>query len=342
MSSSPAAAEPRKLRWGVLSVSKFAMAKLLPAVRKSERNSIHAIASRGLDRARQATHQLGASKAYGSYEELLSDPEIDVVYNPLPNHLHLEWTVKAAVAGKHVLCEKPLGMNAAEVKQMITARDKFGVQIMEAFMVRTHPQWLAAREIVRSGEIGEVRAFLAGFSYFNIDPANIRNVADAGGGAIYDIGCYCVTTSRFILEQEPSRVTCLIDRDPTFKTDRLASAILDYPGAQAIFTVSTQSVPFQRTQIVGTKGRIEMEIPVNALPDRPQRIFVDIGGALDRSGIRTVEFPTVDQYTVQADEFAAAVLGEKPIAVTLEDSLANMRVLDALLRSGASGRWETP
>lgn len=330
------------MRWGVLSVSKFAMTKLLPATRNSNRNSIDAIASRDLGRARQAASQIGAPKAYGTYDELLSDSEIDVVYNPLPNHLHLEWTVKAAAAGKHVLCEKPLGMNAAEVKQMIAARDKYGVQIMEAFMIRTHPQWLAAREIVRSGEIGDVRAFIAGFSYFNTDPGNIRNIAGAGGGAIYDIGCYCVTTSRFILEQEPSRVTCLIDRDPTFQTDRLASAILDYPGAQAIFTVSTQMVPFQRTQIVGTKGRVEMEIPINAPPDRPQRIFVDTGGALDRSGIRTVEFPVVDQYSIQADEFAAAVLGEKPVAVPLEDSLANMRILDALLRSGASGRWETP
>lgn len=331
----------RKLRWGVLGVSKFAMTKLLPGMLASPLHEIRAIASRDRAKAEGALERLRATRAYGRYEDLLADSEIDAIYNPLPNHLHVDWSIQAAAAGKHVLCEKPLGMNAAEVERLIAARDKYGVKIMEAFMVRMHPQWLRVQEILRSGELGPVRGFVGGFCYNNVDPANIRNVAEAGGGAMYDIGCYCVITARLAFAEEPRRVVCTAERDPNFGTDRLASAILEFPSGQAIFTVSTQAVPFQRTQILGTKGRIEVEIPVNSPPDRPTRIFVDLGGALDRSGIRTEEFATVDQYTIQGDEFAKAVWGEREIPVSLEDSLANMKVLDALLRSAGSGMWET-
>jgi predicted dehydrogenase len=331
-----------KLRWGVLSVSKFAMTKLLPATMKSSANEITAVASRDLGRATEAAAQLGAGKAYGSYEELLADPDIDVIYNPLPNHLHVPWAIKAAEAGKHVLCEKPLGLNAAQVRELIAARDRTGKVVMEAFMVRTHPQWLRVREIIRSGEIGDVRAFVAAFSYTNVDPNNVRNKADIGGGALYDIGCYCITTARWAFEREPQRVACTIERDPAFGTDRLSSALLDFAPGQATFTVSTQINPFQRTQIIGTKGRIEVEIPVNSLTDRPMRLHIDVGGALDRSGIRTEEIPACDQYTIQADELARAIRGERDAAVPLEDSLANVQVIDAAFSAAESGRWEVP
>lgn len=328
------------LRWGVLGVSKFAMTKLLPAVQKSEHNRITAIASRDLERARQAAAQLGAPAAFGSYEELLADPEIDVIYNPLPNHLHVPWSVRAAEAGKHVLCEKPVSMNAAEVGALVDAARRHGVVIMEAFMVRTHPQWLRAREILRSGELGQLRTMIAAFSYHNVDGANIRNKAGIGGGALYDIGCYAIQWMRFLTGEEPKQAAALIDHDSGFGTDRLVSALLDFPSAQGVLTVSTQTVPYQRFQVLGTKGRVELEIPVNAPPDRPTRLLADMGGALDGSTIRVEEFGPLDQYTIQADEFARAVRGERAPAVSLADSAANMRVIDAIFRAAAAGRWE--
>lgn len=331
----------QKLRWGVLGVSRFAMMKLLPATVRSEHNEVFAIGSRDLARSQQAAAQLGATRAYASYEEILADPEIDVVYIPLPNHMHKEWAIRSLRAGKHVLCEKPLGLNAGEVHEMIAERDRAGRQLMEAFMVRTQPAWVRAKAIVDSGELGELRSVIAAFSYNNLDAANIRNKADAGGGGIYDIGCYCINFARFILSAEPLRVASVIQRDPNWATDRLASAVLEFPQQQAVFTCSTQTVPYQRFHVLGNKGRVEIEIPVNSPPDRPTRLFVDIGGALDASGIRVEIFETADQYTIQADEFARALRGERPLPMTLEDSLANMRVIDAVFRSAETGRFES-
>ncbi|HSM76070.1 MAG TPA: Gfo/Idh/MocA family oxidoreductase, partial [Bryobacteraceae bacterium] len=270
----------RKLRFGVLGAAGIALRKVIPAMQKGQSCEITGIASRDLNKARDAARSLGIPKSYGSYEELLGDPDIDAVYNPLPNHLHIPWSVRAAEAGKHVLCEKPLALDAAGVRELIAARDRYGVKIGEAFMVRTHPQWLRAKEIVRSGEIGPLRAILGAFSYFNNDPSNIRNIPEYGGGGLMDIGCYPIFTSRFLFGEEPSRVSGLLELDPEMKTDRLSSAILDFPSGQAIFTCSTQMVPYQRMQILGTKGRVEIEIPFNAPPDRRCRIFVDIGGDL--------------------------------------------------------------
>ena len=281
-------------------------------------------------------------KAYGSYEELLEDPEIDAIYNPLPNHLHVPWTIKAAQAGKHVLCEKPLALTAAEAEELIPVRDATHVKIGEAFMVRTHPQWLRAREIVQSGAIGELRCILSAFSYFNRDAGNIRNIPDYGGGAVMDIGCYPITMSRFFFGREPARVVGLIDRDPEMKTDRLSSAILDFSPGQAVFTCSTQLVPFQRMQVFGTKGRIELEIPYNIPPDEPSRIFVDDGSQLGGGSARVEVFPAADQYAIQADAFSRAILDDTEAPVPLEDAVANMRVIEAVLRSGDTGRWETP
>lgn len=329
-----------KVRWGVLGVANIAVKKVIPAMQRGQRSTVTAIASRDLNRAREAAGQLGLSRAYGSYEELLADPEIDAIYNPLPNHLHVPWSIKAAEAGKHVLCEKPISLTAEECRKLMEARDSTGVKIGEAFMVRTHPQWLRARELIRSGEIGELRAITSNFSYFNRDPKNIRNVPDFGGGGVMDIGCYPITMSRFLFGREPVRVVGLIDRDPEMGIDRLSSAMLDYAPGQATFTCSTQLTPFQRMQIFGTKRRIEIEVPYNIPPDRPSRIFIDDGSELAGRSARMEEFPTADQYTIQGDEFSKAIEENGEVPVPLENALANMRVIEAVLRSGETGRWE--
>ncbi|MBK5291117.1 MAG: Gfo/Idh/MocA family oxidoreductase [Acidobacteriia bacterium] len=331
-----------KVRWGILGVSKFAMSKSAPALCRGSAGEVRAVASRDAARARAAADQLGVPIAYGSYEELLADPEIDAIYNPLPNHMHVPWSIRAAEAGKHVLCEKPLGLSASEVRQLIAVRDRKGVRIGEAFMVRVHPQWIRAKEIVNSGELGELRAVTGHFSYFNRDPRNIRNRLDVGGGALLDIGCYPIFVARFLFGAEPRRVAGLLERDPEMRTDRLTSALLEFPGGQCAFTCSTQLVPHQRIQVLGAKGRVELEIPFNAPPDRPTRLSVDLGGALDGSQIRVETFAVADQYVLQADAFSGAVLGEMEVPVTLENSLGNMQSIEALFRSAESGRWENP
>jgi predicted dehydrogenase len=331
-----------RLRWGVLGVARIATAKVIPAMKQSERSEVTAIASRDLQRAIDASRALAIPKAYGSYEELLADPEIDAVYNPLPNHLHVQWTIRAAEAGKHVLCEKPIALTVAEARRLIDVRDRTGVQIQEAFMVRTHPQWIEARELVRNGRIGTLRSMLGHFSYFNDDPANIRNVPEFGGGGLMDIGCYLINTSRFIFEGEPRRVSGLIDRDPVLGIDRMASMLLDFGTGHLAGTCSTQMVAFQRMQILGTSGRIEIEIPFNAPPDRPCRIVVDSGADPFGGGADTIEMSVCDQYTIQADLFSAAVLAGRPVPSPLEDAVANMACIEAVFRSAESGRWEAP
>jgi predicted dehydrogenase len=332
----------RKIRWGVLGAARIGRTKVIPAMQRSEEGEVTALASRSLDTARAAAGPLGIAKAYGSYEELLADRDVDAVYIPLPNHLHVPWSIKAAEAGKHVLCEKPIALDAAEARSLLAVRDRTGVLIQEAFMVRTHPQWMAVREEVRRGRIGDLRAVQMAFSYFNRDPANVRNQAGIGGGALMDIGCYPIVLSRFLFGEEPVRVIASIDRDPDFGTDRLTSALLEFRGGHTSFTCSTQLVPYQRTQILGTKGRIEVEIPVNAPPDRPCRIFFDDGRDAMGSGLETRTFEVCDQYTLQADLLSRAIREGRPAPEPLEDSVANMEVIDALMRSAASGTWERP
>jgi predicted dehydrogenase len=331
-----------KVRWGVLGVAGIAVRKVIPAMQQGEWSQIVAIASRDRHKAETAAGDLGIARAYGSYDELLRDPEIEAIFNPLPNHLHVPWTLKAIEAGKHVLCEKPLSMSADEARTLLAARDRAGVKVGEAFMVRTHPQWLRTREIVQSGRIGALRSISGFFSYFNRDPANIRNVHEWGGGALMDIGCYPITTSRFIFGEEPSRVLGLIERDPDMKTDRLTSAILDFPSGPSIFTCSTQLVPYQRMQFFGTKGRVEIEIPFNAPRERPCRIFVDDGRDIFGGGITKEEFPICDQYAIQGDAFSRAIREGGGVPVSVEDAIKNMSVIDAVFRSAESGHWEKP
>ena len=311
-----------KIRWGVLGVAKIATTKVIPAMQRAANVEVAAIASRDVNKARAAAEQLGIPQAYGSYEELLADRSIDAIYNPLPNHLHVPWSIRAAEAGKHVLCEKPIALSVAQTRELIAARDKAGVKIGEAFMARTHPQWLRAAELVREGRIGELRVVSGYFSYFNRDPQNVRNIAAIGGGGIMDIGCYPITLSRMIFGAEPLRVHAFLDRDPEFKTDRLASVILEYPRGHASFTCSTQMVPYQKMHIFGTTGRIEIEIPFNAPPDKPTRIFVnDV----------VEEFPVCDQYTIQGELFSRAILENTEVPVPLEDALKNMAVIEKIL-----------
>jgi predicted dehydrogenase len=332
----------RKVLWGVLGAANIAVQKVIPAMQRGEWCEIAAIASRDANKAEQAAGDLDIPKAYGSYEDLLADPEIEAIYNPLPNHLHVPWSIRAAEAGKHVLCEKPVALDAHQARKLFEVQARTGVKIGEAFMVRTHPQWLRARELVRAGRIGDLRSIMGFFSYFNRDAANIRNVADWGGGGLMDIGCYPIYTSRFIFEEEPRRVMALLERDPEMQTDRLTSGMLDFPSGQSVFTCSTQLVPYQRMQLFGTTGRIEIEIPFNAPNHRPCHIFVDDGSDLFGAGVETESFPVCDQYTIQGDLFSRAIRGEGEVPVPLEDAIRNMAVIDALVKSADSGRWETP
>ena len=330
----------KKVTWGVLSTAKIGREKVIPAMQKGQWSQIGAIASRSLDSAQKVATELGIPKAYGSYEELLADPEIEAIYNPLPNDQHVAWTLAAARAGKHVLCEKPFSMNAQEAEQL---REVAGqVHIMEAFMVRFHPQWQRARELVRSGALGDLRTVQAFFSYFNRQSDNIRNRADVGGGALYDIGCYAIVAGRFLFESEPLRVITLIDRDPDFKTDRTASAMLDFgDGRRLDFTVSTQSVPFQRLQAIGTKQRLELVIPFNAPLGGSTDLLLDDGSQIGGVSAMRETLPPCDMYTLQGEAFSQAVRGEIPLPYGLDDAICNMRILDALFKSDQSGRWET-
>jgi len=331
-----------KVRWGVLSTAKIGLKKVIPAMQKGQYTTVAAIASRDLAMAKEAATSLGIPTAYGSYEELLADPNIDAIYNPLPNQLHVPWTIKAAEAGKHVLCEKPISMTVEEAKTLLAVRARTGVKIGEAFMVDCHPQWVRLRQLLGEGRIGELRSIVGFFSYFNINPANIRNKIETGGGGLMDIGCYLVHASRYAFAAEPTRVVALIDRDPEMHTDRLTSALLDFPGGQSIFTCSTQLVPYQRVQFLGTRGRIEIEIPCNAPPDRPTRIFIDDGRDLSGGGIVTETFSVCDQYTLQGDAFSRAILDDTEVPVSIEDAIKNMAVIEAIFNSARSGQWESP
>jgi predicted dehydrogenase len=331
----------KKIRWGVLSTANIGVKKVLPAMQRGHLSTVVAIASRDLTKARAVAAELNIPTTYGSYEELLADPNIDAIYNPLPNQLHVPWTIKAAEAGKHVLCEKPIAMTADEARTMLAVRERTGVLIGEAFMIRSHPQWLRTRELIDEGRIGTLRSMAAHFSYFNTDPANIRNKPETGGGALYDIGCYCIQAARYGFGAQPARVCGLIDRDPELETDRLTSALLDFTAGHAIFTSSTQLVPHQRVNFFGTKGRIEIEIPFNAPPDRPTRLFIDDGSDITGAHIVTESFPIVDQYTLQGDAFSRAILEGTPVPVSLEEGIANMAVIDAIFASAKSRQWES-
>jgi predicted dehydrogenase len=324
------------LRWGVLGVAKIALRQVIPAMQQGKLTVVTAIASRDLHKAEAAAEDLGIPKAYGSYEDLLADPDIDAVYNPLPNHLHVPWTLKALQAGKHVLCEKPIALDVSEAKALITAAAAYpDLRVMEAFMYRFHPQWIKARALVRDGEIGEVKAIHAHFSYFNDDPGNIRNMPEIGGGGMMDIGCYCISWPRFILDEEPTHVTGLMELDPVLQVDRLTSGMMVFNGVQATFTCSTQMAPYQRVTVHGTTGRLEVLIPANAPAGEATRILVQGAGAPPRE----ILIEAANQYTLQGDAFARAILEGKEVPTPLGDAVSNMEVIEAIVKGAKEGRW---
>ena len=333
----------RTVNWGVLSTAKIGVEKVIPAMQRGELTTIGAIASRDAAKAEAVAARLGIPRAYGSYEELLADPSIEAIYNPLPNHLHVPWTIRALEAGKSVLCEKPVALDAAEAQRLVEVSARTGCLVAEAFMVRHHPQWRKAKEIVAGGRIGEARAVQTLFSYYLTDPANIRNQAEIGGGGLYDIGCYAINTARYLFDAEPDRAIGLFDTDPVMRTDRMMSGLAEFgSGRQLAFTCATQLVPCQCVQIMGTHGRIEVEIPFNAPADEPTVLVVDDGRDLSGGGREVIELPAANQYTLQGDAFSRAVLGERPLEWTVADAVLNMRVIDAFFRSARSERWERP
>ena len=324
-----------KIRWGILSTAKIGTEKVIPAMQLGKYCKVTAISSRKLKKAKSAAKRLDIEKAYGSYEELLTDPDIDAVYIPLPNHLHVPWAIKALNAGKHVLCEKPIALSVVEAQTLLDVAKKFPrLKVMEAFMYRNHPQWQLAKQQVSEGKIGKVRTIQSFFSYYNNNPHNIRNKLEIGGGGLMDIGCYCISLARFIFEGEPWRVCGIMEEDPELKIDRLTSGILDFVNGTSTFTCATQLVPYQRVNIFGTKGRIEIEIPFNAPSDRPCKLWQE-----NDAKIKEVTLEICNQYTIQGDLFSRVVLEDREVPVPLEDAVANMQVIEALFHSARSRSW---
>jgi len=332
-----------RVAWGVLSTANIAMKRVIPAIIAGRGGYLAAIASRDPGRAAQAAARFGVERSYGDYQALLDDPLIEAIYNPLPNHLHVEWTVKALEAGKHVLCEKPIALHAADAHAIIAARDRTGKSVIEAFMVRCHPQWHRVRSLVRSGRIGVVRAMQSAFVFTVLDPKNVRNRPDIGGGALYDVGCYPLVTARYVFGGEPEGAMALVNRDPDMGIDRVTSGLLAFPGGgQLSFVSSLQLAPYQRVTILGSEGRIEVSVPFTPQAEHACRIIIDSGKSLDGSSAVFEDFAPIDQYAAQCDLAAAVFRGEAAQEFPIEDAIANMRVIDALYRSAASGRWEVP
>ena len=328
----------KKLNWGILSTAKIGIEKVIPAMQQGKLSEIVAIASRTHESAREAAKNLKIPKAFGSYQDLLDDTSIDAVYIPLPNHMHVPWTIKALAANKHVLCEKPIALTATEAKELLKETEKFPhLKVMEAFMYRHHPQWIQALELINGGGIGMVKTVHSFFSYYNDDPENIRNMVDIGGGGLMDIGCYCISLARLIFDAEPQRVFGKIEYDPGFETDRICSGILDFVQGTSTFTCSTQLVPYQRVNVFGTKGRIEIEIPFNAPPDKPCKMLFQ-----NNEIIEEIEIKICDQYTIQGDLFSLSVLKNEKVPTPIEDAVENMKVLEAVIQSAEKEEWCTP
>ena len=327
--------------WGVLGTARIALERVIPAMHRSEMCDVRAIASRDARRAAEAAEAAGIPVCCGSYEELLADPEVEAVYNPLPNHLHVEWSIRALQAGKHVLCEKPLACSADELPPLIEMRERTGLIIEEAVMVRDHPQWSRVRDLIDGGRIGTVRNVQLSYSHFSDDPGDIRNQEAAGGGGLLDVGSYCSAIARLIFDDEPVRAMALLDRDPRFGTDRFVTAVLEFRGGHASFFCSTQSSRCQVVQIVGTTGWMRAEVPFAHPPDLPARLLIGSNVAPGTEPDEIVRFDPVDQYRLQAERFGRQVRGAASSRWPLETGVANLRVLDALRRSGESGRWET-
>lgn len=329
------------LRFGVISTAKIGAQQVLPAIQQSKRARVTAVASRDSKKAAKLAKSLGAPLSFGSYEELLASDDIDAVYIPLPTSHHVEWTLKAAAAGKHVLCEKPISLKATDIKKLIKARDKHDVVVSEAFMVTYHPQWLKVKELIKGGKIGKLRHVQGAFAYYNTDANNMRNRPELGGGALPDIGVYPTVATRFVTDLEPKRVQANVTFDSTFKTDSYSSIKAEFDSFELSFYVSTQMALRQNMVFHGTKGFIEINAPFNSNIYEGSTVQLHND---DHSETKTFNFLNINQYTLQADAFAQAVKskkGKKNGVFSLEDSLLNQRMIDAVYASGkAGGTWK--
>lgn len=326
-----------KIRWGVLSTAKIGWEKVIPAMQAGKYSEIIAIASAKKEKAEVIANKNNIEKVFDSYEALLADPDIQAVYIPLPNHLHVPWSIKALHAGKHVLCEKPIALSAAEAAELLQVSLQYPhLKIMEAFMYRFHPQWHGVKQMIADGSIGKLRTIQSVFSYYNIDPLNVRNQKDIGGGGLMDIGCYPISTSRFIFGQEPEKVSGTLEFDPVFKTDMMTSAILEFKTGTATFTCSTQAVPYQHMNIIGSEARIELEIPFTPAFDNPAIIWLH-----SKTHSQQISFDATNQYTLQGDQFSLAILNNEETPTALTDAVNNMKVIDAIFESVRTGHWET-
>ena len=325
-----------QIRWGVLSTAKIGREKVIPAIQKSTYAKVLAIGSRNIEKANETAKLLDIAKAYGSYEEVLDDNEVDAIYIPLPNHLHIEWTIKALQAGKHVLFEKPIGLSSSEAETLLKVSQEYPrLRVMEAFMYRFHPQWQCAKGLIEQKKIGELKVIESFYSYHNIDPNNIRNKKELGGGGLMDIGCYCISLSRYLFEGEPLSVTGILEFDPEMQTDHIATGTLQFQKGKSSFTCSTQLFPYQRVNLIGATGRIEIEVPFNPLPHRKTRILLH-----SKTGIEEIVFDAADQYTIQVDEFSKSVLNGLDAPYSLEDAISNMRVVEAIVASNKDRTWK--
>ncbi|NOY36081.1 MAG: Gfo/Idh/MocA family oxidoreductase [Chlorobi bacterium] len=324
-----------KVRWGILSTARIGINNVIPALQAGKYSEVVAIASRNGEKARLAAEQFGIPKSYGTYEALLEDPDVDAIYNPLPNHLHLPWSGKAVLSGKHVLCEKPVAPNAEGARQLIGIAAKHPeIKVMEAFMYRFHPQWDRIKQMISEGRIGELRTITSSFSYFNDNPDNYRNVREYGGGGLLDIGCYCISVARYLFGKEPLEVSGNIEEDPDFHVDRLASALLTFGRGTSVFTCATQLFPDQYVTITGTSGQIKLTLPFNPLPEKPATIIYE-----NAKGTKTIDIEPVDQYMLMTDAFSLSVLEDMPVPTPLDDALNNMKTIDAVFKSAETGRW---
>lgn len=323
------------VRWGILSTAKIAVKDVIPAMKKGRYSEVTAIASRDLTKAEKTAKSLSIEKAFGSYEELLAHPDIDAIYNPLPNHLHVPWSIKVLQAGKHLLCEKPLGLSSGDIQKLAdAARAVPDVKIMEAFMYKHHPRWRKALEVVQEGRIGSLKTVHTHFSYFNNNPGNIRNKPGMGGGSLMDIGCYGISGARFLFEKEPDRVFGTMEMDPELKVDRLTSGILHFENGQGIFSCATQMMRHQSVEIFGTEGRMDIPMPFNPSSDKPTHIYL-----WNEEGKQVLQFDPCNQYTLQGDNFSKAIVEEKDLPFGMDDAIANMKVIDAVVASNRKGKW---
>ncbi len=325
----------KKISWGVLGTAKIGVEKVIPAMQKGKYSQISAVSSRNIEKAENVARRLRIPRAYGSYEKLLEDPEIEAVYIPLPNHLHAKWTLKSLEMGKHVLCEKPISMNFKQAEGLKQKAEKFSdLKVMEACMYRFHPQWQTAKKLLDEGKIGELKNIHSIFSYYNDNPKDIRNQLETGGGGLLDIGCYCISSSRFLFGSEPVRVCAAIKYDPKMKIDRLVSAVLEFEGGTSTFTCSTQMTAHSRVDILGADVKIEMPMPFVPLPDNKSKIMHQVG-----TKTKEIIFEACNQYTIQGDSFSKAILDESKVPTPIEDAVANMKVIDKIIESHKKGTW---